>query len=37
MKILLGDLTQKLGERIFSNQQLERRVYIRIVVIMGLE
>jgi hypothetical protein len=30
-------LTQKWGERIFSNQQLERRVYIRIVMIMVLE
>ena len=28
---------QKWGERIFSNQQLEMRVYIRIVMIMELE
>ena len=30
-------LMQKLGERIFSNQQFEMRVYIRIVMIMVLE
>jgi hypothetical protein len=30
-------LTQKWGERIFSNQKLERRVYLRIVMIMVLE
>jgi hypothetical protein len=38
MKILLGDFNAKVGrERIFSNQQLERRVYIRIIMRMGLE
>jgi len=30
-------LIQKWGERIFSNKQLDRRVSIRIVMIMGLE
>jgi len=33
MKMLLGEW----GERIFSNQQLDRRVSIRIVMIMGLD
>jgi len=28
---------QKWGERIFSSQQLDRRVSIRIVMIMGLD
>ena len=37
MKILLGDLTQKWGERIFSNRQLGMRAYIRIVMIMVLD
>ena len=37
MKILLGDLVQKWGERLFSNQQLDRRVSIRIVMIMELD
>ena len=37
MKILLGDFNAKGGERIFSNRQLERRIYIRIVMIMVLE
>jgi hypothetical protein len=38
MKILLGDFHAELGrERIFSNRQLEMRVYMKIVMIMGLE
>ena len=38
MKILLGDFNAKVGrERIFSNRQLGRRVYIRIVTKMELE
>jgi len=37
MKILLGDFNAKVGEIIFSNQQLGMRVYIRIVKIMVLE
>ena len=37
MKMLLVDFTAKWGERIFSSQQLDRRVSIRIVTIMGLE
>jgi hypothetical protein len=38
MKILLGDFKANLGrERIFSIQQLGMRVYIRIVMQMGLE
>ena len=37
IKILLGDFNAKWGERIFSNRQLEMRVYIRIVMIMVLE
>jgi hypothetical protein len=34
MKILLGGFNAKVGERIFSNQQLGMRVYIRIITIM---
>jgi len=37
MKMLLGDFNAKVAERIFSSQQLDRRVSIRIVMIMGLE
>jgi hypothetical protein len=37
MKMLLGDFNVKGRERIFSSQQLDRRVSIRIVMIMGLE
>jgi hypothetical protein len=37
MKILLGDFNANWGERIFSNRQLGRRVYTKIVMIMGLE
>ena len=36
MKILLGDFNAKVG-RVFSNQQLDRRVSIRIVMIMELD
>jgi len=36
MKILLGDFNAKVGERIFSNRQLGKRVYIRIIMIMVL-
>jgi hypothetical protein len=37
-KILLGDFNVKVGrERIFSNQQLGMRVYVRVVMIMVLE
>ena len=36
MKIILGDFNAR-RERILLNQQLEMRVYIRIVMIMGLE
>jgi hypothetical protein len=36
MKILLGDFNAKVG-RLFSNQQLGMRVYIRIVMIIELE
>jgi hypothetical protein len=37
MKILLGEFNPKVGERIFPNQRLEMRIYIRIVMIMVLE
>ena len=38
IKILLGDFNAKVGkERLFSNQQLDRRVSIRIVMIMELD
>ena len=37
MKILLGDFNAKVGRRVFSNQQLDRRVSIRIVMIMELD
>ena len=37
MKMLPETLMQKLGERIFSSQQLDRRVSIRIVMIMELD
>ena len=37
MKILLGDFNAKVGERLFSNQQLDRRVSIRIVMTMELD
>jgi hypothetical protein len=39
MKILFGDFNAKKGERerLFSDRQLGMRVYIRIVMIMGLE
>jgi len=37
IKMLLGDFIAKVGERIFSSQQLDRRVSIRIVMIMGLD
>ena len=36
MKILLGDFNAKVG-RVFSNQQLDRRVSISIVMIMELD
>ena len=36
-KTLLGDFNANWGERIFSNRQLERRVYIRIIMIMVLD
>ena len=35
--MLLGDFNVKWGERIFSSQQLDRRVSIRIMMIMGLD
>ena len=37
MKIILGDLMQKWGKRIFSNRQLGLRDHIRRVTIMGLK
>ena len=37
MKILLGDFIAKVGGRIFSNQQSDRRDSISIVMIMGLD
>jgi len=37
MKILLGVFKAKWGERLFSSQQLDRRVSIRIVMIMELD
>jgi len=37
MKILLGDFNAKVGREIFSKQQLEIRVYIKIVMIIVLE
>jgi hypothetical protein len=37
MTILLGDFNAKVGEKIFSNQQLGMRVYIRKPMIMVLE
>jgi hypothetical protein len=37
MQSLLGDFNAKWGERVFSNQQLGMRVYIRVVMIMVLE
>ena len=36
MKILLGEFNETVGERIFSNRQLGKRVFIRIVMIMVL-
>jgi len=36
-KILLGDLKQKWGERIFSNRQLGMGAHIGMLVIMVLE
>jgi len=36
MKMLLGGFNAKWGETIFSSQQLDKRVSIRIVMIMGL-
>ena len=35
-KILLGDFNAKVGRRIFSDRQLGRRVFIRIIMIMLL-
>ena len=37
MKIILGNFNEKVGNRIFSNQQLGMRVYIRTVMVMVLE
>ena len=37
MEILLGDLMQNLGERIFSNRQFGMRVYIRIAMTVVLQ
>jgi len=37
MKILLKILMQNWGEKIFSNQQLEMKFYVRQVMIMVLE
>jgi hypothetical protein len=37
IKILLGDFNAKIGERIFSEQQLGMRVCIRIIMIMVSE
>ena len=36
-KILLGDFNAKVGRRLFSNQQLDRRFSIRIVMKMELD
>ena len=36
-KILFGDFNSELGERIFSSRLYGMRVYIRIVMIMGLD
>jgi len=36
-KFYLGDFNAKVGREIFSNQQLDRRVFIRIVMIMVLD
>jgi len=37
MKILLGDFNAKVGDRLFSSQQLDRRVSIIIVMIIELD
>jgi len=37
MKMLLGDCNAKVGREIFSSQQMDRRVSIRIVMIMELD
>ena len=37
MKVILGDFNAKVEERIFSNRQLGMKVYIRVVMIIGLE
>jgi hypothetical protein len=37
VKILLGDLNEKCGEKMFSNRQLGTRVYISIIIIKVLE
>jgi hypothetical protein len=37
MKILLGDFIAKVRREDFSNQQSGMRVYIKLVMIMGLE
>jgi hypothetical protein len=37
MEIILDDFNSKLGRENILNRQLGKRVYIRIVMIMGLE
>jgi hypothetical protein len=37
MKILLADFSVKVGRKIFSNQQLGMRGYMKVVMIMGSE
>ena len=37
MGMLLEDFNAEVAERIFSSQQMDRRVSIRIIMIMGLD
>jgi hypothetical protein len=37
MKILLGYFNAEVGKRIFLNQESEMRVYMKLIMIMGLE
>jgi hypothetical protein len=37
MKILLGDFDAKVGREVFANYQSGIRIYVNVVMIMGLE
>jgi hypothetical protein len=36
-RIPLGDVNAKIGRKIFSNQQLEMKIYTKLIMIMELE